>query len=194
MLNTINKTSPDPEKVEKKNTLYINQSLSKHSNYYLKFEVIIDSEEDFECIVRIIDELNENNVIEKRRFFNKTSFMFNCIDCTSMKFEEFAEEDLDEVELEEDPCIIFIEYEFPNFKKSEMPNYLDIEIIEFDSKLIDSLNTNPKIKEEIYELVDKYLIDDFKGAINEIGIIGEYIAREFSEKIYNKKSIIFERH
>ncbi len=178
MFKTIVITSPNLDKVEKTNVLYINQGFSKISIYYLKFEAYIDEAKDFECIVRIIDELEHQKVIERKRFFNKASFIFKCKDATSLDIKDADVKDV---------CLIFIEYEFPNFKKSDPPIYLDIEIIEFDSKIIDSMNTKPQIKEDIYDLVDKYLSDDFKGAISEIGTIGEYIAREFAEKIHNKK-------
>lgn len=181
MFKTIVTTSPNLDKVEKTNVLFINQGFSKNSIYYLKFEAFIDDVKDFECIVRIRDELEDQKVIERKRFFSKASFMFKCKGATSIEIDD------EDIEDNEDFCLIFIEYEFPNFKKSDPPRYLDIEIIEFDSKIIDSMNTKPQIKEDIYDLVNKYLSDDFKGAINEIGTIGEYIAREFAEKIHNKK-------
>jgi len=167
MFDTILLTSPIPDDVKRKNN--ITNILSNNCIYYLKFAVSLDPDEDLECKVKIID-ANSGKVIEKRRFFNNTSFKFNCENATPFY---------------EDICIISVDYEFPNF--SESPFYLKIEIIEFIYKIIDALNTNPQKKNEIYELADKYLTADFKGAINEIGVIGEYIAREFAKKIHNRQ-------
>lgn len=133
--------------------------------YYLKIDVPNVDDPFIECSVEIFNVMNEEEVIMTHRFFNKECIKFKC-------------ENIEPVE--EDIYLISIDFDIKN--DSESSSYIDVEIIEIKVDMIESLKADPTIKQNIYEVIDKYLNDDFEGAITKAGIIGEHIAKELAKK------------
>ncbi len=52
--------------------------------------------------------------------------------------------------------------------------------------LIDTLQTSTQRKTELIKLTQRFLTQDYQGAIKEAGIFGEYIAKEFLKKLKKK--------
>lgn len=64
---------------------------------------------------------------------------------------------------------------------------MHIEIIYTKTDIINNLKTDKEKKEDLYNIIDRYIKDDFKAAISEMGILSEYIAKEVAKKFIKKK-------
>ena len=139
--------------------------------HYLKVDIIpieAESKKQSECIIKIVNVSDFSQEVQ-HRFFKKDVHKFLIKD-----FTPFAE----------DFCICGLGYNFPNYNNN--PKFLFLELTYIRDDLIDNLKTSNEKKEDLYLIIDRYLNDDFKGAISDISIFGEYIAKEIAKKTNNE--------
>lgn len=136
--------------------------------YYLKADIVpigAESEKQSEIVIKIVNVLDFSQEIQ-HRFFKKDVYKFLIKD-----FTPYAE----------DFCICGLGYNFPNYNNN--PKFLFLELTYIRDDLIDNLKTSKEKKKDLYLIIDRYLNDDFKGAISDISIFGEYIAKEIAKKL-----------
>ncbi len=134
--------------------------------YYLKIDLPSFEGEFKECLVRVFNWEYDEEIILIHKFYNKACIKFKCDSNRPSKGGNFI--------------LASIECKIPDFTGSM--NYFDFEIYAIRNAIIEKLKTNLKIKQLIYDLLDRYFNDDFDAAITKIGIIGEHIAMELVKK------------
>lgn len=163
--------NPFIETIEKKNFYFVG---SLNRDYCIKMFVKEESVDFPECKVIISDGVSGNEILT-HHFLEKGFIKFNLLKATPVD--------------NDNTCMIDLYFEFPYLKKS--PIYTEIEIIEIKSNIINSWNIPPERKEELFNIINLYLNNDYRSVINEISIFGEYIARKIAEKAENKKFMDF---
>ena len=141
--------------------------LRNNTLYYLKANIVpieAESKKQSECIIKIVNVTDFSQEIQ-HRFFKKDVCKFPI-----KNFTPYAE----------DFCICGLGYNFPNYNNN--PKFLFLELTYIRDDLIDNLKTSKEKKEDLYLIIERYLNDDFKGAISDISIFGEYIAKEIAKK------------
>jgi len=142
--------------------------------YILWVRILIpeDSKVKFsECDVKIKNLSGKKDEFFHHKFLNECSTKFKCDNITPII---------------ESYCLCELFYTFPKYPHD--PGVLiNTVILKIDNKLIDSLKTSPKRRAELYDIIDRFAKEDYKGTIGDIGIFGEYIAREFVKKAKKAK-------
>ncbi len=141
--------------------------------YILKVNIVVDEDEDkfSECDVKITNLSGKKDEIIHHKFLNNCNLRFKCDNI---------------IPTVENYCLCALNYTFPKYPH-DPGMFIYTFILVIDNKLIDSLNTNTKRKKELYDIIDRFVKEDYKGTIGDIGIFGEYIAREFAKKAKKKK-------
>lgn len=138
-------------------------------DYCLKMLIYDENVEFPECRVRLIN-YNDNKMIITHRFFEKGFVRFKIDNITPM-YEDF--------------CMIKLYHDFPNLKIP--PTYVEMEILEIRADLINPLKISEENKKQLFKMIDFYLNEDFKSALNIMSILSEFFARELAQKAKKKK-------
>jgi hypothetical protein len=155
---------------------YFPLDLEFECDYFLKAFIEIGEEEvlDFsECFIEIInlpdpsraDEIQEE--IMQHKFFTNTKKKFSCEKITPYNG---------------NACMAELFYNFPAFNEA-VGKVINIEIYQIKNEVIENLNTNPTKKHELFDIIDRFLNEDYRGALNEIAKLAEYIAYEIAKKV-----------
>ena len=142
---------------------------------YLKVKIVPVTHElkkFTECLIKI-QNYKELSQTVQHRFFKEDIYKFAITDFTPQ---------LPEMP---DLCFCSIIYEFPNY--NDNPKMMYIEIFYIKTELIENLKTDKEKKKDLYQIIDRYIKDDFNAAISDMGILSEYIATEIARKIIKKK-------
>ena len=141
--------------------------------HYLRVKIApftAESKKQLECIIKIVNVSDFSQEIQ-HRFFKEDVYKFLTNSFTPSPYAE-------------DFFICGLGYNFPNYNNK--PKFLSLELTYIRDDLIDNLKTSKEKKGDLYQIIDRYLNDDFKGAISDISIFGEYIAKEIAKKTNNK--------
>ena len=139
-----------------------------NQEYFLKMRVIEQDISFPECKVII---RNGKSDILIHHFLNKGFIKFNTYDVS-------------QIDSSTDACEVKILVEYPH--KSEGYRMVNLEIYEIQALSINNLRTSDKKKNDLIEIIDHFLKENYKNCINEISVFGEYIAREFARKLKNQ--------
>ena len=145
----------------------ITLGLNNDKLYYLKAKITPfkkETKKESECVIKIVN-ISDYNQEVLHRFFKEDVHNFYLRNFTP-RFPNL--------------CVCALGYFFPN---SNSTKWLWLELTSVDNNIINNLNTSIEKKEELYSIIDRYLKDDFKSAISEISIFGEYIAKELVKKL-----------
>ena len=141
--------------------------------YILKVYILIgeESKDKFsECDVKITNLSGKKDEFFHHKFLNNCNVRFECDNIKPII---------------ENYCLCELFYTFP--KCPHDPGILiDTNILKIDNKLIDSLVTSTNRRKELYDIIDRFVNEDYKGTVGDVGIFGEYIAREFAKKAKRK--------
>ncbi len=139
---------------------------------YISIEEEINKGKFSECDVKIINFSLMKEEFFHHKFLNKCNVRFNCDNIIPIKDKNIG------------LCKLY--YTFPKYPH-DPGTIIYTNILKINNKLVDSLNTSTKRRKELYDIIDRFIKEDYKGTVGDIGIYGEYIARELAKKAKKKK-------
>lgn len=141
-------------------------------DYYLKIKAGIpdDYKELFPLGKVLIYSSDDKEIILDHRFLIKDTIRFECKEIKTYK---------------ENLCCAALSYDFPEFKEDwGFITFIEIRKVNLDK--VEKLKTKLEKKQEIYKIIDRYLKEDYIGALSDIGVFAEYIAFEIARKVIKK--------